>query len=339
MTLDRCVELSLAQLDPGTRARFAADPLGVLSTELLLKVKAVPQLAQQRADGGACDGMSYLQDGVILYAPTPYSRRENFTLAHEFGHYLVNQNDEVLDWLADQDHTEELLETVCDRVAQHLLLPSSLIDSVLDTQPTRASDVTRLYEATQASRPVCAIAVASKLSHLGAVVIIDRPSQAVCYGSVRPDPDQPWPTVFPWPGQRVPPGHPLNNMHRDMSLTRKTFWETTWGKRADFYIDAISDARRTIAVFSDVDVWGSETLHLDSEREIDQRPAAEIYCCGSTQTVRGYPCDTCHQPHCPKCRYCRCERAALKEQMCTGGCYMKFQPNLLVNGLCEDCQP
>jgi hypothetical protein len=121
-------------------------------------------------------------------------------------------------------------------------------------------------------------------------------------------------------------------------MTRRTFWETRWGTRAEFYVDAVVDNTRTIAVFSDVDLWGSEKLHLDPIRDYDQRPMAEIHCCGSTHPVRGYPCDTCHQPFCPACQRCRCDRAAEKERMCTGGCYLKFQPHLLVDGVCEECR-
>ncbi|MGV9336518.1 ImmA/IrrE family metallo-endopeptidase [Nocardia sp. NPDC003726] len=337
MNLDQCVELALGHLGPAVRAGFAADPLTVLRTDLGLKVDAVHHLADRRNDGGACDGMSFLQDGVILYAPTPHSRRENFTLAHELGHYLVDQTEDVLDWLADQDHAAELLETICDRIAQRLLLPTQLIDTVLTDRPIRAAHVRKLYDASQASRPACAIAVAARLPHLGAVVITDRTEDLVQYASVRPDPDQGWPTVFPWPGQIIPAGHPLTNMRLGATMTRRTFWETPWGTRADFYIDAISDSSRGIAVFSDVDVWGSERLHLDPEREYDQRPVLETYCCGRARTVRGYPCESCHRPYCPQCGHCRCERAALKEQSCNG-CFLKFQPHLLIGGLCEDCR-
>jgi len=64
-----------------------------------LTVRAVDHLDDARADGGVCDGVSYLNDGVILYRSTG-NRRENFTLAHELGHWLVDQADATLRKLA-----------------------------------------------------------------------------------------------------------------------------------------------------------------------------------------------------------------------------------------------
>ena len=102
-TIEECVEAALAVLTPQVRVGFAADPITVLRDGLDLKVQQAPHLAQRRGDGGACDGVSFLQDRVILFAPTPYSRRENFTLAHELGHWLVTQTPPVYDWLFEPE--------------------------------------------------------------------------------------------------------------------------------------------------------------------------------------------------------------------------------------------
>ena len=65
MTLDWCVQQALTFLEDDVQARFAADPLGVLRTDLGMTVTAVQHLAEMRDDGGACDGVSFLQDDVI----------------------------------------------------------------------------------------------------------------------------------------------------------------------------------------------------------------------------------------------------------------------------------
>jgi Zn-dependent peptidase ImmA (M78 family) len=338
MNLDQCADRALSHLDKAVRSKFAANPLEVLRNDLGLKVEGVDHLADRRDDGGACDGLSFLQDGVILYALTPYSRRENFTLAHELGHWLVEQVEELYDWLADQDDPPPMLETVCDQIAQCLLLPEEIVDSVVVEGPIRARHVLELYRASQASGPACSIALAKRLPHLGAVVIIDRAKDTVQYASVRPDPEEGWPVVFPWPGQAVPAGHPFKSMPSGADLTRKTFWRATWGSQEDYYIDAVSDDKRVIAVFSDIDVWGAERLHIDQPREFDRRPVTKIHCCGRAQTVRGYPCQDCGQPYCSLCGHCRCQRIAQKEQMCAGECFLRFQPHLLINGLCEECR-
>ena len=113
-------------LDVSTQEHLALDPLDALTTRLGLAVRPVQTLSSSRDDGGFCDGMSFLDDGIILYAPTPNSRRQNFTLMHELGHWIVEKDQVLFDWIADQEDPAVLLETVCDRIAQRLLLPEAL---------------------------------------------------------------------------------------------------------------------------------------------------------------------------------------------------------------------
>jgi hypothetical protein len=338
VNLEQAVQAVIAQLTAPIRDRFAGDPLGVLRDDLHLTVRAADHLTSSRADGGACDGMSFLRDGVILFAPSPLSRRQNFTLAHELGHWLVSQSETVFDWVGDQEDAPRILETLCDGVAQQLLLPESSVDTVLSSrEPVRAGQVLELYSASQASRPVCAIALARRLPGLGAVAIIDRGTATVTCASVRPEPEAGWPVVFPWPGQPVPSGHPFVAMTSGSTFTRRSFWRDQWNRRDDFYIDAVVDGPRLLAVFSATDLWQAEALHLDGPREFDQRPTTEIRCCGETRAVRGWPCATCGEPYCPKCGSCRCERQARREQACSR-CFLRYQPHLLIDGLCEDCR-
>ena len=340
MNIDVCVQEALLVLGAESRARFAHDPQGVLTQDLGLTVKPVHNLLEDRREGGSCDGVSFLQDGVILYAPTFNSRRENFTLAHELGHWLVDQAANVYDWLADQDDPPRLLETVCDRIAQKLLLPENLVSEVLQGGRPCAEHVLRLFDISNASLPACAIALADRLPALGAVVIIDSSSNTISSASVKEDRHRGWPKVFPWPAQRVPPGHPLATiaMRSDASLRQKTYWTNQWGAQESFYVDAVAMERRVVAVFSAVDLWNAEQLHLDPEREFSPNAGVRVRCCGADQTARGFPCNDCGQPYCPQCRRCHCERLAAKEQLCAGNCFMRFQPHLLIGGLCEVCR-
>lgn len=334
--LDTCVEEALAGLDTSMRTEFASAPLHTLTQRLGIKVRAVDHL-QRRDDGGTCDGVSFLQDDVILYAATR-NRRQNFTLAHELGHRLVVDNDNVLDWLADQDETAAVLETLCDRIAARLLVPGDVIDNVIGPGPLRAHHVTDLVTATNASLPVCVIALATRLPGVGAIVVTDRASKTVTYASVQPHPVQGWPVVHPWPNQPVPAGHPIQSLGPDATTTRKSFWATPWGTRADFYLDARADARRTIAILADTDLWNAEVFHPATTREFDQRPERELNCCGRTQNVRGYPCPTCDGPYCPECGLCPCQRRAKNETRCAGRCGLQYLPHLLEDGKCDDCR-
>lgn len=338
MNLAGCVNQALSLLTDDVRARFVGDPMSVLRDDLGLTVRAVEHLASARDDGGACDGVSFLQDGVILYAPTPHSRRENFTLAHELGHWLAERAPDIYDWIADQDEPGRLLETVCDRIAQRLLLSESAAKTVIASGPIRAKHLIELYDATQASRPVCAIALAEHLPSLGAVVIIDRYARTVTHASVKPDPGQGWPAVFPWRSQTLTETHPLLSMTPGTSGARRMTWRTPWDAQAEFYVDAVSDDKRVIAVFCDRDLWKVESFHAPIQREFDTRPMLAGSCCGTSFERRGYPCPNCGRPFCPRCGDCRCQRDAKRALACTE-CFLQLPPHLIIDSVCVDCRP
>lgn len=334
-TLEVCVELAFSALPGDVRTRFPEDPTAALTTGLGLRVGAAHHLTE-RADGGSCDGMSFLDDGVILYAPTG-NRRENFTLAHELGHWLLDQTDTIYDWLADQPEPAVALETLCDRIAQRLLLPTETIQAVVETGPVEARHVADLYHASLASWPVCAIALATQLRGLGAVIITNPADDTVEYASINPDPEQGWPQIHPWPGQPIPAGHPILNLQPGNTTRRASFW-TSWGRRETYYLDAIANTRRTIAVLADTDLWGAEVFHPGFEREYRNQTEWTVTCCGATHTVRTFPCPTCKAPYCPVCKGCRCDRQAAAENTCQGRCGLQVLPHLLENGICEDCR-
>ncbi|MFE5788379.1 hypothetical protein JXX30_00395 [Rhodococcus erythropolis] len=329
---------AIAYLSETARANFSVSPVETLRGELGIEVSQVKHLADKRNDGGACDGVSFLLDDVILYAPTPNSRRENFTLGHELGHWLIEQSDTLYDWIADQEAPSRLLEMICDRISQRLLLPDSIVTTVVRAAPIRAGHVLDVFDASQASRPVCAIAIAKRLPSVSAVAIIDLATQTVSHVSVSPDLDRGWPAVLPWRGQQVPAGNALLTLNIGQPLTRKMTWTNRWGTTAEFYVDAVNDGgRRVIAVFSDHDLWHAERLHIDIPHDFDDRPKIEIHCCGETRTAWGYPCPTCERPYCPKCKQCHCERISMREKRCSA-CFLNFQPHLLVNGICGECR-
>ncbi len=335
--VEECAAIALAGLADDIASRFADDPLGTLREDLHLTVRAVGQLDASRSDGGVCDGVSYLSDGVVLYRSTG-NRRENFTLAHEFGHWLVDKTDAIYDRLADLDDAAKVLESVCDRIARLLLLPDDRLASVLNAAAVEARHVTDLYDATNASIHACVIALKDRLPALGAVLVIRHGANEVLYASVRPDDVYGWPEVHPWPGQALPTAHPLRVIRPGGRLRQRTFWAMPWGARAEFYMDAVADSRRTIAVLSAEDLWQAERFHPTIKRDFDQRPELEVNCCGQLHKFRGWPCTTCGEGYCPTCGNCRCQKQMAAEVLCGGTCYMQYLPHLLVDGLCEDCR-
>lgn len=341
-TLEECLVAALGTLDSAFLARFVANPLEAMRNDLDLNVTEAPHLTERRTDGGACDGMSFVNDGVILFAPSPTSKRQNFTLAHELGHWVLPRVPEVFDWLSDQSEPKRAVETLCDMIAQHLLLPKAAIDSVIARGPVQAEHIVSLFKSGQASLPVCAIALAQRIPGLGAVVVT-RPdlttgNPVVEYANVRPDPMEGWPAVYPWPAQAVPPGHPIKSVRKANGIRQKTTWSMPWGKSADFYMDAIAtDDGRVVTVLSANDIWGVEKFHPATPREFDQRLSREVTCCGASRQARGFPCATCRTIACPECGYCRHQKQDNALVQCTG-CWVSYSPNLLVEGRCEECR-
>lgn len=337
MRLGPWVDRAVKVLDASTQEQFVLDPLEALTNQLGMTVRAVDSLSRSRQDGGFCDGMSFLDDGVILYAPTPNSRRQNFTLAHELGHWIVEHDEGLFDWIADQSDPPALLESVCDQIAQRLLLPEALTNEVVGTDLVRAHHVQDLFDNSQASYQACAIAVARRIRGLGAVVLIDRFDGQVAHASIQPEPDDGWPVVYPWRGQLLQDAHPLRTLVPGATITRRISWRDSFGRTEDFYADAVADDRRVIAVLAGHDIWKVDPGYMIQPRDFDARPLLTVYCCGQSRTFRGYPCPTCGQGFCPACKNCQCDRAAKTEETCTG-CFMLFQRHLLVDGLCEGCR-
>jgi len=71
----------------------------------------------------------------VLYLATPTSRREDFTLLHEYAHTLVEADDDAMTWLADQPDDRAATEQLCNAVASMLLVPAEVIVSVRSTPP------------------------------------------------------------------------------------------------------------------------------------------------------------------------------------------------------------
>ena len=107
-----------------------------------------------RGHAGWCDGVSITTAKLVLYRPTG-NRRENFTLAHELAHFLVESDDACLSWLADQRDPGRELEHVCDTIASKLLIPQEVIDLVLDGHAPDATILAAL-RAAQSHRDRCA---------------------------------------------------------------------------------------------------------------------------------------------------------------------------------------
>lgn len=341
LTLDTLTDRLLATLPRDVLLRISNDPTGAMWTDFGLTVREMTTLPDRRGAGGWCDGLSFLDAGVVLIVPTPDSRRENFTCAHELAHHLIENNDDILDWIANQPDPDRTLEAICDRVAARLLLPPDLVARVLGDKPPRAEHIAELFHASGvASEPVCAIAIASRLPCQGATVIVDIGGETVRYASVQAPEHEGWPEAAPWPGDAIPAGHALRRMTIGQRRQERSSWTNRWGQRQDYYLDAVAHRRRIHAVVAAYDLWAVERFHGGDGPQTQKRAERLVSCaCGHAGVVRTFPCNTCKEPFCPKCDRCLCARQQERLVDCPNpSCFMKVLPHLVNDGRCVNCE-
>ncbi len=310
----------VAAIPENVRQALALNPADALTREFAINVVPVEQLRDSRGAGGWCDGVSLATDRVICYAPTPGSRRQNFTLLHELGHLLINEDDKALDWLADRPDPSSDLERLCDAIAAEILLPALTIAHILASSAPAPGHLRQLYAASRASEEVCAIALAARLPVRGAVVLIQRRTATVTFAA-----SSGWPPLAIPRGLAVPARHPL----RDLGTRQRwTGWTTSdlclaFTERpaanvlpcpSRSLLRALADAgpRRTTVMLLDIlGIGQAANDHIRSTPGLDPNPSQDTavsICpiCGNDTASNHYPCEECGVPPCPECGRCRC---------------------------------
>ena len=140
---------------------------------------------------------------VVLYVPSPFSKRKYFTMLHELGHKLTDdeEDESIVDWLGELKNEREVIERVCDLVAGRLLVPNSTLDDVLGGERPTGQALARLHDGSNASREACAVALSRRLGCPGFVTVIrdDIVTFTSRVGEPKPAPwrDVPLPAVHP----------------------------------------------------------------------------------------------------------------------------------------------
>lgn len=323
----------VAKIPAAGRALIAADPVAGIAS-LGYHAVAEPALTSQRGGGGWCDGLSFAGNSTVFYAPTPGSERQSFTLLHEVGHILVEDDDDALVWLADCPDPDSQLERLCDEIAAALVVPESMLSEVVGAGPLTAKHLKTLIAVSSASGPACAIALASRLSS-GAVVIVDRATATVVHSTIRGDDLK----VYPWRNTEVPAGHPLLSLPPGASTTARSYWLDQWDRRQDYYMSAVGTEKRIYVVFSVNDLWAVDRFHGGQEPpEKSNAPRRAVKCaCGFSGPVSGWPCDACGHQYCPRCGACDCQRRARRQLDCSA-CYCSAPAIDLEDGVCSSCR-
>ncbi len=289
---------AVANLDPDIVTAISSDPkLG--AAKLGLSVEAM-EAVPKRGSGGWCDGASFVDDGRIMYRPT-LSLRENFTICHELAHHLLRLDDDAMDWVYDRDDPNDALETLCDKMAAALLVPSDLVD---------------------------------QMPSLGFVAVIDPSNQRVWVTARKGDTS---PAAYR--DQVIPPGHILHRLTDENDHIRaKSWWPRGANDRWSYYLDACRAGNWNIAVFAERDLLEIEELHFAAPERIQHD--GDVNCpCGFKGGSKWFPCNDCKAPSCPKCRKCLCDYRAERENRtaCTQ-CFQSVGAHLLEDGVCDGCR-
>ena len=204
-------------LDNEVRTELPADPARAIRDYFGLTVRESNTLSV-RGDGGWCDGLSFRRHNEVLYAPSAFSKRRYFTMLHELGHKLTDdeEDEEILDWLGELENERRVVEQVCDLVAGRLLVPDSAIDTALREERPTGTALARLYRASNASREACAVALVRRIGCPGFITVIrdDIVTFTSRLGEPRP---APWRDI-PLPTSRSSPiaSEPRDPSHREL---------------------------------------------------------------------------------------------------------------------------
>lgn len=330
---DRLVE----GIDRKVREQLAVDPARAMYEHFGLTVQPSNTLSQ-RGSGGWCDGLSFRRHNEVLYAPSPFSKRMYFTLLHELGHKLTDEeaDPQILDWLGELPDERRVVEQVCDLVAGRLLVPDGTIVGVLEGGRPTGLALAQLHKITNASREACAVALARHLGCPGFIAVIR--DDTVTFTARTGDP-QP----APWRDVPVPSSHPLRSLQHDAIQAMESWWPDFSGKRHRYYQQAFREGPWAYAVFAENDLWSVARLHLPGEeRRPQDRDRVDFKCtnCGLARRTRTFVCNRCGGPACPECEYCQaCDPTDnLPRAMCKR-CFITVLSHLLDSeGRCPDCQ-
>jgi hypothetical protein len=325
------------KIDPARRQALAADPLGALKEHFGLSVQEASS-PRRRGAGGECDGMSFLDQKLVLYRRTYESHRENFTLLHELGHFLVEEDEDAIDWIGRQPRAERarLKEEVCNHVAALLLLPSEKIDTVVGADKPSGEHLRELFRESVASRQVCAIALAERLGCEGFTALVSfwDPS-TVAFASRRAETHP-----VPRKGADIPATHPLRRVRRGETLRCRAWWPAADGLQRTYYMSAAADEDFVYAVFAAIDLWSVEKLHIeDPLPPVRQRDGVRVDCPSCQQSALSFEpvCGSCGRVPCAKCDRCGCNQVAPGDKPCKGCNLIHAKRLLMPWGYCPEC--
>lgn len=317
----------LAQFEAASLDAFATDTRAELERRGFVVRDAAPS-----GWGAGCSVAGSFQAGpppVITVAADRSQGRRRFTALHEFGHSLIEADDEIHDLLFQEpDQGERLVEDVCDAIAAELLLPEALVDDYLDPRGPTGRAVLNLFRGSNASREATCVRAAQRIRGEGHVMLA-RDGVAVFTSSRS--------TPFRVRRESVQGDDHITSAagSRGQASGSSSVVYHSGAPSDRYHADAVADEDGYVfAVFvADRPAWEQDfTLIVSSDTD-----PVEVECptCEEQFTTLASPCGRCgdyvHERGCG-----RCSCAASAERLC-GTCFNRKAAHLFSSATADNC--
>jgi hypothetical protein len=148
---------------------FVLEPEAAVSSRFGITVESRPAVSSGCSIAG-----SYNRAERRIIVERAMSRgRERFTVLHELGHALADEDTEIQDWLFGQsDRGARGAERLADAFAAEVLVPTALVDDMIPDEGPSAFDVATLAARSAASREAVCVRASQRLRSPGAICLV-----------------------------------------------------------------------------------------------------------------------------------------------------------------------
>lgn len=321
----------LNMLDPVVRDALALNPQQAAEDHLGVEVRL--EQATRQTSNSLCpiDGIYLHEEQIIVVAVSQSPGRTLFSILHEVGHHLIEQDDEVTDllWDAKGQRSTWAREKFANELAANLLLHEELVSRHIPEQGPTARGVIALINHGKASAEACAVAAARRLPGNGYVVIAEHDGTvrfAASHGS-----------ALPIARHTPQPRH--NLLERAANGSERQHGATlafSGGTLTDpMHADAAPFRSGAIGVYTDGKApW--VRLSVLPRPEFESFDVDCPRCHDIVQTYKG-ACRECGTHKCEECGWCDCHITEQDEELCHE-CFTVKPTRIVEDSICRDCR-
>ncbi|WP_353961947.1 ImmA/IrrE family metallo-endopeptidase [Mycolicibacterium hippocampi] len=263
--------------------------------------------------------------------------RQLFSVAHEFGHHLLDQDPVLADHLFDEaDGGVRLEEDICDAFAAMLLVSDQATDLALGSEGLTSRAVIHLFNSTNASREAAAVAMAQRIQSEGYVPILrhergeDGDVDLVAQFCARSG------AALPITRMAVQDASLLRQASRAGRARGYARLRFPSGAYTDeYHADVTRDGEYLFAVLvADLPPWGGLSVRSSTPGGYD---SAWCEHCSVEFRPASSTCTGCGDHQCPQCRRCGCPAAAAPSARICRQCFTEAPGKTFVGDRCAEC--